>query len=100
MTPRQGRGRCAVREFAEIRGQHMEFLARVADEPLHPAQPVRAPGSAEPVTAPAAVVDDFLPPELRVRSHDQVEGRAMPWAWPVVLDGEMTFEDCLRHLGH
>ncbi|MFD6989412.1 hypothetical protein [Streptomyces sp. NPDC059943] len=36
MTPRQGRCRCAVREFAEIRGQHMEFLARVADEPLHP----------------------------------------------------------------
>ncbi|WP_030742582.1 hypothetical protein [Streptomyces sp. NRRL F-5135] len=39
---------------------------------------------------PAAVVDDFLPPELRVPSHDQLDGRMMPWKWPLVLDGEMV----------
>ncbi|MFE4612050.1 hypothetical protein ACFRK5_27450 [Streptomyces niveus] len=79
--------RRAEREFAEIRRQHAEFLALVADEPLNPAQP------ADPLSPPAepgAMVDDFLPPELRVPSHDQVDGRMTPWPWPVVLDGEMV----------
>ncbi|MGW7170019.1 hypothetical protein ACWGH3_33040 [Streptomyces sp. NPDC054884] len=39
---------------------------------------------------PTAVVDDFLPPELRVPSHDQVDGKMMPWKQPLVLDGEMV----------
>ncbi|MFH9677693.1 hypothetical protein ACH4L5_36300 [Streptomyces sp. NPDC017405] len=43
-------------------------------------------GSSEPV----AKVDDFLPPELRVPSHDQVDGWMMPWPWPLVLDGEIV----------
>lgn len=43
---------------------------------------------------PAALVDDFLPPELRVPSHDQLDGRMMPWAKPIVLDGEMVI--CTR----
>ncbi|WP_447035792.1 hypothetical protein [Streptomyces sp. DSM 118878] len=44
---------------------------------------------------PAVVVDDFLPPELRVPSHDQVEGKMMPWKQPLVLDGEMaTCAEC------
>ncbi len=37
---------------------------------------------------PVPAVDDFLPPELRVPSHDQLDGRMMPW--PIVLDGEMV----------
>lgn len=45
----------------------------------------------EPVhAAPATVVDDFLPPELRVPSHDQLDGRMMPWQQPLILDGEMV----------
>ncbi|MGW1015510.1 hypothetical protein [Streptomyces niveus] len=79
--------RRAEREFAEIRRQHVEFLARVADEPLNPAQ------LADPLAPPAepgAVVDDFLPADLRVPSHDQLDGRMTPWPWPVVLDGEMV----------
>ncbi|MFC8708921.1 MULTISPECIES: hypothetical protein [unclassified Streptomyces] len=36
-----------------------------------------------------AVADDFLPPELRVPSHDQVGGSMMPWKQPLVLHGEM-----------
>ena len=47
------------------------------------------PAEPEP-TEPAAVVDDFLPPELRVPSHDQVDGKMMPWKQPLVLDGEMV----------
>ncbi|NIY65544.1 hypothetical protein [Streptomyces malaysiensis] len=39
---------------------------------------------------PAAVVDDFLPPELRVPSHDQLDGKMMPWTQPLVLDGEVA----------
>ncbi|MDX2757355.1 hypothetical protein [Streptomyces europaeiscabiei] len=39
---------------------------------------------------PTAVVDDFLPSELRVPSHDQVDGTMMPWKQPLVLDGEMV----------
>lgn len=45
--------------------------------------------------ATAAVVDDFLPPELRVPSHDQLGGRMLPWKQPLVLDGEMaTCAEC------
>ena len=39
---------------------------------------------------PTAVVDDFLPPELRVPSHDQVDGMMMAWKQPLVLGGEMV----------
>ncbi|MEU6230553.1 hypothetical protein [Streptomyces sp. NPDC047042] len=38
----------------------------------------------------AAVVDDFLPPDLRVPSHDQLAGRMMTWPQPLVVDGEMA----------
>ncbi|MFE3900118.1 hypothetical protein ACFXPY_07030 [Streptomyces sp. NPDC059153] len=39
---------------------------------------------------PATVVDDFLPSELRVPSHDQLDGRMTAWKQPLVLDGEMV----------
>ena len=45
--------------------------------------------------APAPVVDDFLPPELRVPSHDQLDGRMMSWKHPLVLDGGLvTCTEC------
>ncbi|MFD8847653.1 hypothetical protein [Streptomyces sp. NPDC059604] len=44
----------------------------------------------EPAPVPASVVDDFLPPDLRVPSHDQLDGRMMPWKQPLALDGEMV----------
>ncbi|GAA2672763.1 hypothetical protein GCM10010400_38550 [Streptomyces aculeolatus] len=40
--------------------------------------------------APAPAGDDFLPPELRVPSHDQLDGRMMPWPQPLALDGELV----------
>lgn len=70
----------AQRQFAEL---HAQLQGQV---PPGFGSPAPGPEPAEP----AAVVDDFLPPELRVPSHDQVEGRMMPWAQPLVLDGEMA----------
>lgn len=43
----------------------------------------------------ATVVDDFLPPELRVLSHDQLDGRMTSWQQPLVVDGELvTCAEC------
>ncbi|MFF6772741.1 hypothetical protein ACFY8W_04165 [Streptomyces sp. NPDC012637] len=56
----------------------------------------RVPPKAEQTQAaaqpsePVLVVDDFLPPDLRVPSHDQLDGRMMPWTQPIVLDGELV----------
>ncbi|MFF5438809.1 hypothetical protein [Streptomyces achromogenes] len=60
-----------------------------APGPEAAASPSEAQVGAEP-TEPVAEVDDFLPPELRVPSHDQVTGWMMPWPWPLVLDGEIV----------
>ncbi|MET7686129.1 hypothetical protein [Streptomyces sp. NPDC005423] len=66
----------AQRQFAEL---HARLQCQVP------------PGFQVPTSAePAGVVDDFLPPELRVPSHDQVDGKMMPWKQPLVLDGEMA----------
>ncbi|MER5215423.1 hypothetical protein ABT063_33985 [Streptomyces sp. NPDC002838] len=84
------RRRRAEEEIAAMRRRHAELeTQRLAGQaPLpHLAQQT---GVREPPAEPAPVVDDFLPPELRVPSHDQVEGRMMPWPWPVVLDDEVV----------
>ncbi len=66
----------AQRQFAEL---HARLQGRVP------------PGFGVPAPEPEpAVVDDFLPPELRVPSHDQVDGKMMPWKQPLVFDGEMA----------
>ncbi|MGA5200538.1 hypothetical protein [Streptomyces variegatus] len=70
----------AQRQFAEL---YVQLQGQV---PPGFGVPAPEPESAEP----AAIVDDFLPPELRVPSHDQVEGKMMPWKQPLVLDGEMA----------
>ncbi|WP_435598638.1 hypothetical protein [Streptomyces anulatus] len=72
---------------SEAQRQFAELHARLADQV--------PPGFGVPTTElqhsePAAVVDDFLPAELRVPSHDQLDGRMMPWKQPLVLDGEMV----------
>ncbi|CAM5572325.1 hypothetical protein [Streptomyces aurantiogriseus] len=87
MFHRIGRRR-AEEEIAGILRRHAELEARmIANQmPPHLAQSAAAP---EPPAEPTPVVDDFLPPELRVPSHDQVEGRVMPWPWPIVLDDKI-----------
>ena len=54
-----------------------------------PPEAERVQAAAQPAE-PTPVVDDFLPPELRVPSHDQLDGRMMPWTQPIVLDGELV----------
>lgn len=40
-------------------------------------------------------MDDFLPPERRAPSHDQLDGRMTAWRQPLVLAGEMvTCAEC------
>ncbi|MFF7400622.1 hypothetical protein [Streptomyces murinus] len=56
---------------------------------LIPAEPT-TPEPVMPQAAPGCEVDDFLPPDLRVPSHDQVDGRMMPWPQPLILNGEMV----------
>ncbi|GGL34758.1 hypothetical protein GCM10010095_20130 [Streptomyces anthocyanicus] len=69
---------------SEVRKRLAELHAQMQDQV--------PPGFAVPEPEPgaAAVVDDFLPPELRGPSHDQVEGEMMPWKQPLVLDGEIA----------
>ncbi|MFE4546483.1 hypothetical protein [Streptomyces sp. NPDC056785] len=67
------------RQLAELVAQHEQKLPWIG-------APTDPPQSAEA----APVVDDFLPPGLRVPSHDQVEGRMMPWKQPLVIGGEMA----------
>ncbi|MEU5112965.1 hypothetical protein AB0G64_15825 [Streptomyces longwoodensis] len=70
----------AQREFAELHAQLQNQLPPGFGVP--PVEPER--------TESATLVDDFLPPELRVPSHDQVDGKMMPWRQPLVLNGEMV----------
>ncbi|GAA3196298.1 MULTISPECIES: hypothetical protein [Streptomyces] len=70
----------AQRQFDEL---HAQLQGQV---PPGFGVPATEPMPIEPTT----VVDDFLPPELRVPSHDQVDGKMMPWGQPLVLDGEMV----------
>ncbi|GAA1159707.1 hypothetical protein GCM10009654_14810 [Streptomyces hebeiensis] len=67
--------------------QHFELWARLEGQAPPEAEQVRV--ELEHVE-PAVVVDDFLPPELRVPSHDQLDGRMTSWKQPLVLDGEMV----------
>ncbi|WP_327669491.1 MULTISPECIES: hypothetical protein [unclassified Streptomyces] len=70
----------AQRQFAEVYARMQNQVPAGFGVP--PAEPEH--------TEPTVVVDDFLPPELRVPSHDQLDGRMMPWNQPLVLDGEMV----------
>ncbi|MFM9582663.1 hypothetical protein [Streptomyces caniscabiei] len=76
-----------AKEPSEAQRQFAELSARLQNQVppgfgVTPTEPEH--------TEPATVVDDFLPPELRVPSHDQVDGKMMPWKQPLVLDGEMV----------
>ncbi|MFD6624805.1 hypothetical protein [Streptomyces diastaticus] len=80
-----------TRKPSEAQRQFAKLHTQLADQ-VPPGFGVPA---AEPESVEAtAVVDDFLPPELRVPSHDQLGGKMMPWSQPLVLDGEMV--DCAQ----
>ncbi|HEX5569089.1 MAG TPA: hypothetical protein VFY14_19585 [Streptomyces sp.] len=75
-------------EISEMRRLRDEMWAGL--EGQVPPEVERMQAAMRAAAEPAAVVDDFLPPELRVPSHDQLDGRMMPWKQPLVLDGEMV----------
>ncbi|RZD82220.1 hypothetical protein [Streptomyces albidoflavus] len=76
-----------TRKPSEAQRQFAEMHAQLADQLPHGfGVPAAEPESVEAT----AMVDDFLPPELRVPSHDQLGGKMMPWSQPLVLDGEMV----------
>ncbi|MFD3910015.1 hypothetical protein [Streptomyces sp. NPDC058603] len=74
-------------EPSETQRRHDEMWARLDSQVPPEAEQTRA--ELQPAE-PAPVVDDFLPPELRVPSHDQLDGRMMPWKQPITLDDEMV----------
>lgn len=53
-----------------------------------PQWPEHAQQAPEPAPA-APVVDDFLPPDFRMDTDDELAGRFMPWRRPLVVDDEV-----------
>lgn len=74
--------RKAKRDSAELGPAGVPWLSYPAPQWPEEPQPVQEPAPA----APAPVVDDFLPPDLRV---DHGVGRFMAWRRPLVIDGEV-----------
>ena len=74
-------------EPSEMQRRFVELSARLEGQVPPEVERLRADLQR---TEPALVVDDFLPPELRVLSHDQLDGRMTSWKQPLVLDGEMV----------
>ncbi|MCZ4103415.1 hypothetical protein [Streptomyces sp. H39-C1] len=73
------------RRAAEPSEMQRQFFAQVAR------LPAQIPTEVERMRAePTAVVDDFLPPELRVPTNDQLGGRMTSWQQPLVFDGELV----------
>lgn len=73
---------------SEMERRHFEMWARL--EGQVPPEVERARADLVRAAEPTAQVDDFPPPELRVLSHDQLDGRMMAWPWPIVLDEELV----------
>ncbi|KPC62621.1 hypothetical protein [Streptomyces chattanoogensis] len=81
------RRRARDREFREAQLAGHALLQMHANQPAPDfARPATASAPAAPITEE---VPDFLPPDLRVPSRDEVEGMMMRWEQPLVLDGEV-----------
>ncbi|MFE5934264.1 hypothetical protein ACFQ69_02700 [Streptomyces sp. NPDC056470] len=82
-------------EITAIQRQQARIAAWLAVQvpPVDSCQPTAA--DVGPATGPTSTVDDFLPADLRVPSHDQLEGRVMPRPQPLVFDDEIvTCTEC------
>ncbi|MEU2874137.1 hypothetical protein ABZ769_33905 [Streptomyces olivoreticuli] len=81
----------ARQEIREIQRAGYELMQLHPERPL-PDSPEASSTSASagPADAPAAaVVDDFLPPELRIPTRDEIAGMMMRYDKPLVIDGEV-----------
>lgn len=81
-----GRAR-AHREFREAQRAGHALLHTMQSHPGF--QPPAPPADQASDPATEAVVPDFLPPDLRVPSRQEVEGLMMRWQQPLVIDGEV-----------
>ncbi|MEU9123531.1 hypothetical protein AB0C96_27285 [Streptomyces sp. NPDC048506] len=77
----------ADREFREAQRAGQAMLAMHAELPV-PDLPGRVSGPAT-AAAPGAVVPEFLPPDFRAPSRQDVAGFMMRWDQPLVIDGEV-----------
>ncbi|MFD9187214.1 hypothetical protein ACFWCA_03205 [Streptomyces phaeochromogenes] len=80
----------ADREFREAQRAGQAVLAMHTELPL-PDAPGPLPASAAPT---ATVVPDFLPPDFRAPSRQDVSGFMMRWDLPLVIDGEVHACHC------
>ncbi|MGW1194476.1 hypothetical protein ACWD4B_01255 [Streptomyces sp. NPDC002536] len=78
----------AIQELREIQQETAQWLQAHPELPFAEA-PAPVPTPAGPVSTPAAEVDDFLPPDLRVPSRDEIAGMMMRYDKPLVIDGEV-----------
>lgn len=77
----------ADREFREAQRAGQAVLAMHTELPLPD-----APGPA--AASAATVVPDFLPPDFRAPSRQDVSGFMMRWDLPLVIDGEVHACHC------
>jgi hypothetical protein len=77
----------ADREFREAQRAGQAVLAMHSELPLPDAPGPAA--AATPAAPETTVVPDFLPPELRAPSRQDVSGFMMRWDQPLVIDGEV-----------
>ncbi|MER5780267.1 hypothetical protein ABT104_00860 [Streptomyces mobaraensis] len=81
----------AIREFRKDQQAVAELLQALPEIPFPQGSTTAAgpAGGGTATGAPAAQVDDFLPPDLRVPSRDELAGMMMRFDKPLVIDGEV-----------
>ncbi|MDQ0957920.1 hypothetical protein QFZ66_001798 [Streptomyces sp. B4I13] len=77
----------ADREFREAQRAGQAVLAMHSELPLPDAPGPAA--AATPAAPETTVVPDFLPPEFRAPSRQDVSGFMMRWDQPLVIDGDV-----------
>ncbi|MEU8787587.1 hypothetical protein [Streptomyces sp. NPDC048637] len=80
------------REFREAQRAGQALLAKHTELPL-PDEPATATATV-PAAPETAEVPDFLPPEFRAPSRQDVSGLMMRWDLPLVIDGEVHACHC------
>ncbi|MFI7102797.1 hypothetical protein ACIBK8_25965 [Streptomyces sp. NPDC050161] len=86
MFGRKKARRQILREAAEAQRMHAQMTEGLIP-PIYEAAQQQAAATAQ--MQPQAVVDDFLPADLRMPARDEVAGMMMPWPRPLVIDGEI-----------
>ncbi|MCD9193368.1 hypothetical protein [Streptomyces albireticuli] len=78
----------AIQDLREIQQETAKWLQAHPESPFSQT-PASASTPADPDSAPVVEVDDFLPPDLRVPSRDEIAGMMMRYDKPLILNGEV-----------